>query len=164
MWLFLSPVFISSLHASTNRVSQDVQIYTGITTSIRCHASAIQPPKFSNTFPKAQLDEYVPILFWLSTSSWTPASCFFWNNKDETMTGADLGCNGKHLLSALVVTVAHSSEPGRAARFEVRRGSVLSVRLLWEWEEWVFQFSIFFSWWEYLVKSPPRQFPTERLL
>lgn len=129
-FFFLAPVFISSLHASTNRVSQDVQIYTGITTSITCHASAFQPPKFRNTFPKAQLDVYVPILFWLCTPSWTPASSFFWNNKDETMTGTDLGCDGKHLLSALVVT--YSSELGRPARFEVRKGSVLSIRLLWE--------------------------------
>lgn len=124
---FLASVFISSLHASTNRVSQDVLIYTGITTSIRCHTSAFQPPKFSNTFPKTQLDEHIPILFWLSTPSWTPASSFFWNNKDETMTGADLGLDGKHLLSALVLT--YGSEPGRAARFEVRKRH---VRLLWE--------------------------------
>lgn len=130
VWFFFWPLCSSPLHASTNRVSQDVQIYAGITTSIRCHASAIQPPEFSNTFPKAQLDEHIPILFWLSTPSWTPASSFFCNNKDKTMTGADLGRDGKHLLSALVV--AYSSEPGRAARFEVRKESVLSVRLLWE--------------------------------
>lgn len=147
--------------ALTQTDSQDVQICAGITTLIRSHVSAFQPPKFSNTFPKAQLDGYVPVLFWLSTPSWTPTSSFFWNKRDETMAGAD---QKTLFLKALVVTVTHSSEPGRLQDLKLGR-EVSSLSDCYENRdsEVLVQYNFFLV--RMFSNIPPRQFPAEgRLL